>query len=207
MSQLHRISFYDSPGGNWTHSVPSPGGRVIGVFELKVPEKGPSLLCLVFRKGGKSLLVVWNADLSRVLRAIHLPFQVTSAAPVSGGSLTAPGLFSQSVVEECSGVVAIGCVGGRLLVIDLALGRQWTAVTMATPRPCHVVSARVESLSEARAKAVKSYSHLCIDLTGKRNVTWGSWVDMLVRVTRGSWAGVSVGVTWGSWVGVSVGVA
>ena len=167
VSQPDRVCFYDSPGGNWKHSVPSPGGRVVSVFELKVPGKRPSLLCLVFRKGDRTLVVVWNAALSIILRAVHLPFHATCAAPVSGGSLTAAGLFGRSILEEFSGVVAIGCSGGRLLIMDLALGRRWTAVTMATPRSCHVVSARAESLSEAWANAVNSHSHLCINLTGE----------------------------------------
>ena len=171
ISQPNRVCFYDSPGGDWKCSVPSNGGRVVSVFELNVPEKGLSLLCLVFRKGGKSLLVVWNAALSCLLRAIHVPFCATCAAPVSGGTLRATGLFDQSVMEEFSGVVAIGCLGGRVLLVDLALGRQWTAVSMVTPRPCHLVSMGVESLSEARAKAVNSYSHLCVNVTGKINAT------------------------------------
>ena len=167
VSQPNRVCFYDSPGGRWKHSVPSPGGRVVGVFELEVPKKDGSLLCLVFEKGGKTLLVVWNAALSCILRAVHLPFRATCAVPMSGKPLVASGLFGQSIVELFSGVVAIGCVGGRLLLVDLALGKKWVSVTMATPRPCHFVSAQAESFAEARASAVNSHSHLCINLTGK----------------------------------------
>ena len=167
VSQPDRVCFYDSPGGGWKHSLPSSGGRVVGVFELKVLRQRGSLLCLVFEKGGRTLLVVWNAALSCILRAIHLPFRATCAAPLGEKPPIAPGLFDQSIVESFSGIVAIGCVGGRVLLLDLALGKKWVSVTMATPRPCHFVSTQAESFREALANAVNSHSHLCINLTGK----------------------------------------
>ena len=128
------------------------------VLALELEEKG--------QRG--SVLVVFHPAASQLLRAVEVPWRVSSLCSVSASSVLSPGLFSQSGLRYFSGVVAIGCVGGRVLLVDLALGSE--DVPRASLRePCRLVvvdSANSSSIMGKVKQARESGSHLGLDITG-----------------------------------------
>ena len=89
------------------------------------PSRSP-LLALALAVDGvrvKTTVVVLDPLSSRLVRVVEVPWAVTSLCGVPTTSLqTAAGLFSPALLREFSGVLAVGCAGGHVLLVDMALG-------------------------------------------------------------------------------------
>ena len=95
--------------------------------ELRVPARGEQLLALAVTQDGvraKTIVLVVEPLSSRLLRALEIPWSVSSLCGVSGEAVrtATAGLFSSSPLREFSGVLAVGCAEGHVILVDLAVG-------------------------------------------------------------------------------------
>lgn len=138
---------------------PSNGRRgCLLVLALELEEKG--------QRG--SVLVVFNPAASQLLRAVEVPWKVSSLCSISSSSILSPGLFTQSALRYFSGVVAIGCVGGRVLLADLALDSE-DALRASLREPCQLVvmdSVNSSGIMGKMKQVRESGNLLGLDITG-----------------------------------------
>lgn len=176
LSPSGRLSVFRSTNGNCICQLALvPSGHRVAVScscELVLPsEEVASLLVLAVNIDGvvgKTTVVVINPLTSRVLRTLKIPRVVSSLCGVSRVSLqAAAGLFwPSSLLRGFSGVLAVGCAGGHLLLVDLAIGDSSLKVS-SVQRPRAL--AFVESLQTpptAVASARSSGKHACVDILG-----------------------------------------
>ena len=121
-------------------------------------------------------LVVLDPLSSRLVRAVEVPWSATSLCGVSGTALqSAAGLFSPALLREFSGVLAVGCAGGHVLLVDLALGVS-SVGQGSVQRPLRLVFA--DGVTQRGSSAVSSARGngeqlACVDLLGTwRGLFW-----------------------------------
>ena len=132
--------------------------------------KETSLLVLALHVEGsrekKTVLVVVDPAASKLLRAVEVPWEVSSLCGVSGGRLQlTAGLFSPSLVQSFSGVLAVGCTGGHVLLVDLALGIE-LPVKASVKHPHSL--AFIDAVQNGCVSTARNNGkHSCIDVLGK----------------------------------------
>ena len=124
---------------------------------------------------GKNVVVVLNTGTSRLIRAVEIPWKVSSVCAVSSGSLQSPSLFIQSILQLFSGTIAVGCVGGHVLLVDLALdhadSREFSWASLNEPRSLVFLESVHSSSISARVKQARdAANHVCFDITGTGNL-------------------------------------
>ena len=137
--------------------------------ELDDGDRETTLLALAVHpeeNRGKTTVAIVNAATSEVLRTVKIPWDVSSLSGVSGSCLQAArGLFSPTTLGLFSGTLAVGCAGGRVLLVDLSLDVEFSAEASVTqPQELAVVEngAGPAVISSAREKG----RHACIDILG-----------------------------------------
>lgn len=115
---------------------------------------------------GKTTVAVVDVTTSEVRRTVKVPWDVSSLSGVSGPSLQAArGLFSPTTLGLFSGVLAVGCVGGRVLLVDLSLRVEFSAeasVTQPQDLAFIEIGAGPATVSSARERG----RYACIDILG-----------------------------------------
>ena len=106
---------------------PPEAGTITHVAELSL---GPrqQLLVVVLERNDCSVLAVLSQHATKLLRAVEVPEPVTSVHPFCGSNHAPfvddyylPDLFQDSVLSYFSGLVAVGCHGGNVYLINLHL--------------------------------------------------------------------------------------
>ena len=119
----------------------------------------------------KTTLVLVDALSSSLLRAIEVPWTVSSLCGVSEEAVRAvtSGLFSSSILREFSGVLAAGCAGGHVILVDLALGViPVGAGSLAKPlQLVFVDSSQMGGGAVVSSTRSDGTSLACIDVLGK----------------------------------------
>ena len=128
-----------------------------------------SLLVLAVHQDGsdgKTTLAVVDPRASKLLRAIEVPRTVSSLCGVSGESLQVAGAAFK--LDCFSGIVAAGCVGGHVLMVDLALGVELSyQPSVLHPQRSEVIELRkTESISSSVTTARSNGRHACVDVLG-----------------------------------------
>ena len=137
------------------------------VCELQRTKQDP-LLVLACREAKRSAIVaLFSPGSSQLLRAIRVPYDITSMCVLSARGLDAPGLFSNSVLSQFMGVVAVGCKGGLVFLLDLALGREWAPVWLSSPCSVEVASVHSDSLTTHMVQAEEEQTNFVVKLTGR----------------------------------------
>lgn len=125
-----------------------------------------SLLVLACRDTDHSSIVaVFSPGSSQLLRAIRIQHQITSMCVLSAGRLDAPGLFSDSQLTKFMGVVAVGCKNGRVILVDLALGKDWEPVKLVNPGSAKAASIRTDSLTTHMMHPEEEHVNFVVELT------------------------------------------
>ena len=124
------------------------------------------------RNPRRSVLVVFNPTSCQLVRAVAVPCRVTSLCAVCGGGFGTPGLFSQSPLQCFSGALAVGCVGGRVLLVDLALGSsEAPRALLSDPGELVVLKRLAREGSGAVVSRVRQAReagrHATVDITGR----------------------------------------
>ena len=174
------LSLYSSADGSCVSqlSLAPSGCRVAlscscelspGTFPSSVGEReGVSLLVLALNLDGKTMVVVVDPlASSRILVTFKIPWAVSSLCGVSGACLNgaAAGLFSRpSLLQSFAGVLAVGCAGGHVLLVDLALDASRAASVLRPGGLAFVESLQATSASVASARS--SGKHACVDVLG-----------------------------------------
>ena len=170
-----QAAWFLSPGGLLVTKVPS--GEHIGhlqtgeltvthVCELQRDNKD-SLLVLACRESKRSSIVaVYSPWSSALLRAINVPQEITSMCLLSAKGLDAPSLFTHTVLTEFMGVVAVGCAGGNVALLDLALNKETAPVRLSSPKSVEVASIHSESITTHMVQAEEEQANLAVYLTG-----------------------------------------
>lgn len=107
---------------------PSPEtGEIVHVVELDLGDRS-QLLIVGLERNGCGVLVVLLPNGTRLLRAVHIPESITSIHPFSSSihasflhGYCLPDLFQHSALAYFSGIVAVGCCGGKVYLINLHL--------------------------------------------------------------------------------------
>ena len=146
-------------------------GRGDSEFPAAKTKRGEPLLVLAVHseaRGGQSAIAVINPAASKLVSCVEIPWRVTSLCVVPGGSLQLAGLFSQSVLQHFSGVLVVGCSGGRVLLVDLALGSDFLSQpSLDHPRALvFIESIRSGSVAAKITDAREVGRHACVDITG-----------------------------------------
>jgi hypothetical protein len=126
-----------------------------------------SLLVLAVHQDGsdgKTTLAVVDPRASKLLRAIEVPRTVSSLCGVSGESLQVAGAAFK--LDCFSGIVAAGCAGGHVLMVDLALGVELSyQPSVLHPQRSEVIELRkTESISSSVTTARSNGRHACVDV-------------------------------------------
>lgn len=170
-----QAAWFLSPGGLFVTKVPS--GEHVGHLqtgELAVThvcelqrENNDSLLVLACRESkSSSIVAVYSPWSSVLLRAINVPQEITSMCLLSAKGLDAPSLFTHTILTEFRGVVAVGCAGGNVVLLDLALNKEAAPVRLSSPKSVEVASIHSESITTHMVHAEEEQANLAVNLTG-----------------------------------------
>ena len=130
-------------------------------------ERQDTLLVLGCRESkNNSVVAVFSPWSSKLLRAIKLPHDITSMCLLSDRGLDVPSLFTHTVLSEFMGVVAVGCAGGRVVLLDLALGKEDSPVHLSSPRSVEVASVHSESISTHMLQVDEEKSNFAVSISG-----------------------------------------
>ena len=108
--------------------VPPPeAGTINHVAELSLG-RGQQLLVVGLEQHDHSVLAVLSSNATKLLRTVAIPEAVTSIYPFCDSAYAPfvddyhlPDLFQDSALAHFSGLVAVGCVGGRVYLVNLHL--------------------------------------------------------------------------------------
>ena len=161
----------NSKNGELVSSWKAPSStEITSVCELQVSET-QSLLVLAFIAGSRHILGVLQPSLSRLIRAIEIPHQITAVHSISSNNLSTPGLFSQTLLSHFSGIVTVGCIGGHAYVLDLSLGHGDNAKTsLQNARQVYVLDLRDRPVGAEVTHAKEAGRHVCVELTGEESM-------------------------------------
>ena len=124
-------------------------------------------LVVVLESSSQCLLGLLSLETGRLSRLLSVPHRVSSVCSVSPSNLPSPGLFAQTLLTVFRGVVALGCVGGHVLLVDLALGaEELTPRDLSEPRRLHCVDLALGPALAEVGRAAESGKHACVELTG-----------------------------------------
>lgn len=140
--------------------------QVTLVCELQVSATH-SYLLVAMTVGGRSVVGVLHPTLPNLFRAVEVPHQVTSLHAVSPGNLSTPGLFSQSVLRQFTGIAAIGCRGGHVYLVDLALdSSEMAKPSLSRPSGLRLLSPTQGPIGAELNQAIASGNHVGLEITG-----------------------------------------
>ena len=126
-----------------------------------------SLLILALETNSGHVLGVLNSKAPKLVRAIALPHKITSVCPVSANNLDTPGLFSHGILGHFSGIVAVGCRGGHVYLVDLALTNQDPPTpSLHNPSPMYLIDPQRGVVRTEVSQAMDAGAHICLELTG-----------------------------------------
>lgn len=117
---------------------------------------------------GKTTIAVIDPVASKLVRSVSIPWGVSSLCGIAEGCLQAAGLFSQSILEAFSGILAVGCTSGHVLLVDLGLGEDLSVrPSMIQPQSLVFIEAlQSGSASSTVAEARRTGRHACVDVLG-----------------------------------------
>ena len=156
-----------------------------GTLSADSSARDQPLLALALTVDGvraNATLTVLDPFSSRLVRAVEVPWSVTSLCGISGTALqSAAGLFSPALLQEFSGVLSVGCAEGHVLLVDLALCVS-SVGQGSMQRPLRLVFA--DGVTQRGSSAVSSARGngeqlACVDLLG----TWRSLFWMTLSST------------------------
>ena len=126
-----------------------------------------SLLILALETNSEHVLGVLNPKAPKLVRAVALPHEITSVCPVSANNLNTPGLFSHGILGHFSGIVAVGCKGGHVYLVDLALSNQDPPTpSLHNPSPMYLIDPQRGVVRTEVSQAMDAGAHICLELTG-----------------------------------------
>ena len=126
-----------------------------------------SLLILGLETNSEHVLAVLNPKAPTLVRAIALPRKITSVCPVSANNLDTPGLFSHGILGHFSGIVAVGCKGGHVYLVDLALTNpDPPKPSLHNPSPMYLLDPQRGVVRTEVSQAMDTGAHICLELTG-----------------------------------------
>lgn len=153
---------------------PVTNGNIIHVTELDLHLPDGPLFLVTIEDHNQYTLAVLSPSASKLIQAIVVPYPITVIHPISiPGSLNTDSnlesgyhqssLFGDSPIGCFSGVAAVGCLGGRVLLIDLHLNSQNSfPVSLLSPSQLHIVGGgvSVEDVEGIR----ESGGQVCVEL-------------------------------------------
>lgn len=126
-----------------------------------------SLLILALETNSEHVLAVINPKASKLVRAVALPHKITSVCSVSANNLDTPGLFSHGILGHFSGIVAVGCKGGHVYLVDLALSNQDAPTpSLHNPSQMYLIDPQRGVVQTEVSQAMDAGAHICLELTG-----------------------------------------
>lgn len=151
---------------------PHEAGKIIHVTELDFDTNCQTLLAVGLERNGHGVVVVLSPNTTKMLRAIEVPEPITSVHPFSSSAYASfvngyylPDLFEDSVLAHFSGVVAVGCLGGKVYLINLHMNlddHQSFGFSLDFSKICLID----ENFKSEEVHAVgESGQHACILLT------------------------------------------
>lgn len=113
---------------------------------------------------GKTTIFVVDPAASKLVKSVIIPWAVSSLCGIAEGCLQMAGLFSFSFLESFSGILAVGCDGGHVLLVDLVLCEKELIVH---PKSLVFESLQSGLASSTVAEARRTGRHACVDVLGE----------------------------------------
>ena len=112
--------------------IPAPErGRIVHVTELHLGKNVEPLLVIGLERSDRGVVAVLSSNTARLLRAIEVPEHITSIHPFSSSVYASlvdgyylPDFFQDSALAYFSGIIAVGCHGGKVYLINLHLNLE-----------------------------------------------------------------------------------
>ena len=114
---------------------------------------------------GKTTIFVVDPAASKLVKSVIIPWTVSSVCGIAEGCLQVSGLFSFSFLELFSGVLAVGCTGGHVILVDLVLCEKELIVH---PKSLVFIESLQSGLASSTvAEARRTGRHACVDVLGE----------------------------------------
>eukprot|EP00731_Ephydatia_muelleri_P015547 Em0008g1267a len=139
VSDGKRVEVFSMESGQRVSGWSRPNANIICVAEMCIsPQR--SLLLFGLLSDGKHVLAVFDPNISMVTRALSIPAPIVIVHAVSPTNPEMPGLFASTFLKHFSGVVAVGCRGGHVYLVDLRLcNGSSIRESVSHPHPIYVV--------------------------------------------------------------------
>lgn len=169
VADSQRVEVFSVESGQRVSGWSRPNASIICVAEMCISPRR-SLLLFGLLSDGKHVLAVFDPNISMVTRALAIPAPIVIVRAVSPTNPEMPGLFSSTFLEHFSGVVAVGCRGGHVYLVDLRLSSGSSIrESVSHPHPIYVVGWQQACDGPWRACGV----HGSVQLTGNSWRAWG----------------------------------
>lgn len=148
---------------------PPEAGTIFHVSELNLGSDCQPLLVVGLEQNGCGVVVVLSPNTTKLLRAFEVPESITSIHPLSSSVYASfvdgyclPDLFQDSALAYFSGVVAIGCQGGKVYLVNLHLNLE---DELGQRNFCKLCLIQEDASGDDVHSIGESGRHVCVQLT------------------------------------------
>ncbi|EDV23933.1 uncharacterized protein TRIADDRAFT_57661 [Trichoplax adhaerens] len=175
--QSSHLEVLDCRNGNcissWNWKKDS-SATIVGVDEFSSHNSNMLVMAIStttnsFLRADSGLLYLYDPAISRVVKAIELPFTPTfvSTMTTDGGPTATPANFGNAL-RLFFGVVALGAVDGSIYLLDMGMDDQSLVCDESCPRNVQIIDAGTTAdYATLRSTARKYQMHLCLRLGAK----------------------------------------
>ncbi|RDD44223.1 Protein ELYS [Trichoplax sp. H2] len=175
--QSSHLEVLDCGNGNcissWNWKKDS-SATIVGVDEFSSHNSNMLVMAIStttnsFLRADSGLLYLYDPAISRVVKAIELPFTPTfvSTMTTDGGPTATPANFGNAL-RLFFGVVALGAVDGSIYLLDMGMDDQSLVCDESCPRNVQIIDAGTTAdYATLRSTARKYQMHLCLRLGAK----------------------------------------
>ncbi len=134
MFNRNYVCLFDANDGNYIQRWKCNYGEIKAVYEVLF---NTNYLAVIATLNSEDVIILLNTTSFSLVKSIYVPERISTVCSVNYSSVH---LSSNFILNKFNGILAVGCYGGRVFLINLKLDQVFAGKPVHQPLPIRVIN-------------------------------------------------------------------